>query len=178
MISDLLDSTRIEAGRLDLHLDTCDLRDIVAHTLEVQQAAAPDRAFIMSLPDEPIAVRCDGLRIEQVLNNLLSNAVKYSPDSSQVEVDLARDQSAAVLTVADRGVGIQPGDCERIFEPFSRGRNVGSIAGVGLGLSVTRRIIDAHGGDIAVCSTPGAGSVFTVRVPIAPGAVPAIEAAS
>jgi signal transduction histidine kinase len=166
MINDLLDSTRIEAGRLDLHLEPRDLREIVSRTLDVQRSAAPERAFVVSLPARPVVVRCDIVRIEQVLNNLLSNAVKYSPESSQVEVEIACDESTAVVSVRDQGVGIQPADRDRIFEPFSRGTNVGSIGGVGLGLSVTRKIVEGHGGTIEVRSTPGAGTVFTVRLPV------------
>ena len=178
MISDLLDSTRIEAGRFDLHLETRDLCEIVARTVELQQNSTPERSFVVSLPDKPAPIRCDVVRIEQVLNNLLGNAVKYSPDSSEVEVALERRHSSAVLSVADHGIGIQPGDHERIFEPFSRGENVGSIGGVGLGLSVTRRIVEGHGGNIDVRSQPGSGSVFTVRLPIVPVARASIDGES
>jgi two-component system, OmpR family, sensor histidine kinase MtrB len=171
MVDDLLDSTRIEAGRFDLRLEPRDVRDIVARTMEMQQIASPDRSFVVSLPDGPVLVRCDVARIERVLTNLVSNAVKYSPDSSDVEVTLAERGRMAALSVADHGVGIQPADRERIFEPFSRGENVGRIGGVGLGLSVTRRIVEAHGGDVGVQSTPGRGSVFTVRLPLAPSAL-------
>ena len=171
MISDLLNSTRIQASALDLRPDTHDLCDIVARTVDQQQTSAPARAFVMSLPDGPVPVRCDVVRIEQVVNNLLSNAVKYSPDSSQVEVALVRRGDRAALSVTDHGIGISPADRARIFEAFKRGENVGSIGGVGLGLSVTRRIVEAHGGEIEVSSTPGAGSVFTVRLPIAVAAL-------
>jgi two-component system sensor histidine kinase MtrB len=176
MINDLLDSTRIEAGRLEFTFQICDLREPVAHTVDGQQASAPDRSFVVSQPSQVVPVRCDVARIEQVLNNLVGNAVKYSPDTSEIEVTLRRDGASAVLSVRDHGVGIQAADQDRIFEPFSRGRNVGRVAGAGLGLSVTRRIVEAHGGDISVTSTPGVGSVFTVRLPIAPENLQAADA--
>ena len=167
MIGDLLDRTRIEAGRLDLHLEDCDLRDVVARIVDVQQDSGAARVFRLLLSHEPVSVRCDASRIEQVLTNLLSNAVKYSPESSDVEVVLDRDDSTAVLSVTDYGVGMTAADRTRIFEPFTRGDNVGSIGGAGLGLSVTRKIVEAHGGRIEVRSEPGLGSVFSVRLPLA-----------
>jgi signal transduction histidine kinase len=124
------------------------------------------RAFKLLLPHEPVWVRCDTLRIEQVMNNLLSNALKYSPDSSDIEIVLERDNSTAVLTVADHGIGMTAADRSKVFEPFRRGGNVGNIGGTGLGLSVTRKIVEAHRGSIDVRSEPGSGSVFSVRLPL------------
>jgi two-component system, OmpR family, sensor histidine kinase MtrB len=166
MIGDLLDRTRIEAGRFDLHPQDCDLRELLARVVDVQRDAAPARAFNLRLPHEPVRARCDALRIEQMMNNLLSNAVKYSPESSDVEIRLDRDDSAAVLSVTDHGIGMTAVDRSRAFEPFRRGKNVGNIGGTGLGLSVTRKIVEAHGGSIDVRSEPGSGSVFSVRLPV------------
>jgi signal transduction histidine kinase len=104
--------------------------------------------------------------MEQVLNNLLGNAAKYSPESSDVEVVLECADANAVVSVTDHGIGIAPSDRSKIFEPFRRGKNVGNIGGSGLGLSVARKIVAAHGGTIDVRSDPGSGSVFTVRLPL------------
>jgi len=174
MVADLLDGSRIEAGRLELRLEIRDLRDIVARVVELHQDANPDRGFPLSMPDSPVPVRCDTGRLEQVLNNLLSNAIKYSPDASDVLVVVSTRGGEALIDVTDRGIGIQPADLSNVFQPFSRGGNVGAIGGVGLGLSVSRRIAEAHGGRITVRSTPGAGSTFTVALPLArqPGAPP------
>jgi signal transduction histidine kinase len=166
MIGDLLDRTRIEAGRLELRLDTCDLRDIVARVVETQRDSAPARSLRLAMTEDALVVRCDPLRVEQVINNLLSNAMKYSPDSSDIDVALERDGTTAVVSVADQGIGLTPEDARNIFEPFRRGGNVGSIGGAGLGLSVTRKIVEAHGGRIDVRSRPGLGSVFAVRLPL------------
>jgi two-component system sensor histidine kinase MtrB len=170
MIGDLLDRTRIEAGQLDLHREECDLRDLLARVVDAQRDAEPDRMFRLRLPHDRVPVRCDALRIEQVVTNLLTNAVKYSPASSDVEIALACDESLAVLSVTDHGIGMTAGDRSRVFEPFRRGQNAGNIAGIGLGLSVARKIVEAHGGTIAVRSEPGSGSTFSVSVPLASGA--------
>jgi signal transduction histidine kinase len=166
MIGDLLDRTRIETGRLDLRRDECDLRDVLARVVDVQRECEPMRTFRLLLPHEPVSVQCDALRIEQVVNNLLSNAVKYSPESADIEILLERASSAATLSVRDHGIGIAVADRPKVFEPFRRGGNVGNIGGTGLGLSVTRKIVEAHGGCIQVSSEPGAGSVFSVRLPL------------
>jgi two-component system, OmpR family, sensor histidine kinase MtrB len=166
MIDDLLDRTRIEAGRFELHREDCDLRELLARVVDIQRDFAPTRAFRLLVPHEPVWARCDALRIEQMVNNLLSNAVKYSRESSDVEILLDRDDSGAVLSVTDHGIGMTAIDRSRVFEPFRRGKNVGNIGGTGLGLSVTRKIVEAHGGSIDVRSEPGSGSVFSVRLPV------------
>jgi signal transduction histidine kinase len=112
-------------------------------------------------------VRCDAIRIEQVATNLLSNAVKYSPESSDIEIVLERNGSTAMLSISDHGIGITAADRAKLFEPFRRGKNVGNIGGTGLGLSVSRKIVEAHGGSIDVRSEPGLGSSFSVRLPLA-----------
>jgi signal transduction histidine kinase len=134
--------------------------------VEIQRDCEPIRSLRLLLPHEPIPVRGDVLRLEQVANNLIGNALKYSPASSDVEIVLRRDASSAVLSVADHGIGMTESDRAKAFEPFRRGKNVGNIGGTGLGLSVTRKIVEAHGGTIDVRSEAGSGSVFSVRLPL------------
>jgi two-component system, OmpR family, sensor histidine kinase MtrB len=118
------------------------------------------------VPDLPVVVRGDPTRLTQVVTNLLSNAIKYSPRGGRVRVQLARAQDEVMLSVSDEGVGIPPDEYERIFEPFRRSKGSSAeIPGIGLGLSVSRRIVRAHGGDIEVVSQIGAGSTFRVRLP-------------
>jgi signal transduction histidine kinase len=162
MVGDLLDRTRIETGQLELHAEECDLRDLLVRVVDDQRDAAAIRTFTLRIPDKPVVVRCDALRIEQVATNLLTNAVKYSPESSDVEIMLARDDSTAMLSVRDHGIGMTASDRVKAFEPFRRGHNVGNIGGIGLGLSVARKI----GGSIDVRSVPGLGSVFSVCLPL------------
>jgi signal transduction histidine kinase len=109
------------------------------------------------------------------VTNLVSNAIKYSPDGGTVRIALAQENDGARISVSDQGIGIEPQDLQRIFEPFRRaGASDRSIPGVGLGLAVTRRLILAHGGRIDVRSRPGAGSTFTVVLPSS--VQPAIDA--
>jgi signal transduction histidine kinase len=166
MVGDLLDRTRIETGRFELDWQSCDIRDPLSRVVELQRDSSP-RVIRLQMPPEPMVARCDPLRIEQVVTNLLSNALKYSPESTDVEIVLQRDGPDAVLAVADHGIGMTAVDRTKVFEPFRRGQNVGHIGGTGLGLSVARRIVEAHGGDIHVRSELGLGSTFVVRLPLA-----------
>ncbi|HEY3886558.1 MAG TPA: HAMP domain-containing sensor histidine kinase, partial [Vicinamibacterales bacterium] len=170
LASDLLDSARIEAGELELRRETCDLRDTIAEVVELFRAQPDGERVSANFPEAPIAVECDPARLQQVVGNLISNALKYSPDGGYVEVTLAADDDQAKLRVTDQGVGIAEADLPYIFEPFRRAANAPhSVPGVGLGLSITRRIVAAHGGRIDVKSAPGVGSTFTVVLPKASG---------
>lgn len=165
MVNDFLDMSKIEAGELDLHAAPEDVRAILEEVVEQQREAAPEHRIVLALPPEPLEVVCDAVRIEQVITNLLSNAVKYSPVGSVVEAALSTDGTGAVLRVADQGIGIAPADREKLFEPFQRVGVRGAAPGTGLGLWITRRIVEAHGGRIDVTSEPGTGTTFTVRLP-------------
>ncbi|MDY7230225.1 HAMP domain-containing sensor histidine kinase [Hyalangium rubrum] len=168
MVGDLLDSTRIEAGKLELQLEERDARELARAVVELYQATGPGHELRLSLPETPVPLCCDGIRIEQVLNNLVSNALKYSPVGTRVEVTVERQGEEAALSVADQGIGISAEEQLRLFAAFQRARGARERApGAGLGLSVARRIVEAHGGHIEVESTPGQGSVFRVRLPIA-----------
>jgi two-component system, OmpR family, sensor histidine kinase MtrB len=166
MTADLLDSARIEAGQLELRLDYCDLREIVRTVQELFSTASTQHQMHTSVPREPVWVRADELRIQQVLANLVSNAVKYSPDGGPVTIAVHCTNDVGWITVTDSGIGIEPDDLQRIFEPFRRSSSVGRIPGVGLGLAVTRRLVLAHGGTIDVRSEPGVGTTFTVTLPL------------
>jgi signal transduction histidine kinase len=118
-------------------------------------------------PDEPLRLTCDPTRLEQVLNNLVSNAIKYSPRGGAVWISISLLGASVHLSVADEGMGIMPEDVDHVFDPFRRtGASKEAIAGVGLGLFVARRIVEAHGGQLSVVSTPGHGSTFTVDIPV------------
>jgi signal transduction histidine kinase len=165
MVGDLLDATRIEAGRFELRLETSDLRALVDHAVELFRPSAAGHEFSVRGPAEPVVVECDPARIEQVLNNLVSNAIKYSPQGGRVTVAAALEDNDAIVEVADEGIGIATEDRERIFEPFRRtGPARELVPGVGLGLSVARKIVRAHGGCLEVESEPGKGSTFRIRL--------------
>lgn len=167
MISDLLDAARVETGQLSLELQVCELKDLVAGVVEHHRQASPTHPITVSLPRTPVPVRCDPLRIEQVLANLVANAIKYSPKGGPIEVALAPHDGHAVVTVTDEGLGIPPEDRPHVFEPFRRGSRVRGIAGLGLGLAVARRIVEAHGGRIELDDAPRAGAAFRVSLPTA-----------
>ena len=168
LVGDLLDTTRIEAGQLVLHTAIHDLRSLILDAVELQRAGATIHAFDVDLPDGPLACRCDSARFSQVMNNLLSNAVKYSPNGGTIRVSARYDGNDVEVAVSDEGIGIEPSDLESIFTPFKRTLATKStISGVGLGLSTSRRIIQAQGGSLSVSSVPSRGSIFTIRVPAA-----------
>ena len=166
MISDFLEVSRIEAGQLKLSKEECDARAIAVHAADLFQAASSMHELIAKVPDRPVPVVCDSLRMEQVTNNLVSNAIKYSPAGGRVEVTVERRGSEVVWEVRDTGIGIPLHEQAAIFEPFRRGNVTReAIPGVGLGLATARRIVAAHGGRIELTSAPGEGSTFSVCLP-------------
>ncbi|NMO19816.1 HAMP domain-containing histidine kinase [Pyxidicoccus fallax] len=168
MVGDLLEQTRIEAGNLELRPEDCDLRQLVTDVVELHRPLSQQHHLELTVPDQPVPVRGDPTRLTQVLTNLLSNAIKYSPRGGRVRVRLEGSPEEARVSVSDEGVGIPADEYERIFEPFRRSKHSrAEIPGVGLGLSVSRRIVRAHGGDIEVESRVGGGSTFRVRLPLA-----------
>ena len=166
MTDDLLDTTAIEAGRLDLRTDDVDLRDVVADVADLYRASSPIHELVVRVPDHAVTAHADAARLQQVLGNLVHNAVKYSPGGGVVDVALEERGREAVLRVRDQGIGIAADDLARVFEPFRRTKATrGTFAGMGLGLSVARRIVEAHGGRIDVESRAGHGATFCVVLP-------------
>jgi signal transduction histidine kinase len=173
MVGDFLDAARIEGGHLELQLQLLDVRSLAQDAVELYASSSMKHRIIFSAPDTSVEVCCDGERIAQVLNNFVSNAIKYSPRGGDVLVSVAVEADESVVSVRDSGIGIAPADAEKIFEPFHRtGTSRETAPGVGLGLSVARRIVEAHHGRIDFDSTPGVGSTFCVRLPLA-GSAPA-----
>jgi signal transduction histidine kinase len=166
MISDFLETSRIEAGQLELVKQRCDARSLAVNAVELFRAGASIHELIAHVPDTPVDVVWDSLRMEQVANNLVSNAIKYSPAGGRVEVSVEQQGREVVLRVRDYGIGIPLEEQRTVFEPFQRG-NVSRdmIAGVGLGLATARRIVEAHGGRMVLASSPGEGSTFSVYLP-------------
>jgi signal transduction histidine kinase len=169
MVGDLLDGARIEAGQLELQLDDFDLRAAAQAMVDLFAPTTTTHHITLRAPDHPVLVHGDSLRIEQVLSNLLSNAIKYSPGGGPVEVAVSRTEGEAELSVSDRGLGIPAEEIGDVFLPFRRRPATGAILGIGLGLSIVARIVKAHGGRIAVESTPGAGSTFRAYLPLGRG---------
>ena len=166
MLKDLVTFTGMDAGAFRLEMEDHDLVDLIRGAVDLFEGLSSRHWFELQVPDAPVIVHLDKVRIEQVITNLLSNAIKYSPGGGPVTVQLTCEDGAAVVTVTDAGVGIAPDDQQRLFEPFTRLQNVGSAPGSGLGLYVVRRIVDAHGGIIEVDSEPRHGTCFRVRLPL------------
>lgn len=170
MVGDLLDTTRIESGQLEIMKTESNLSTLVAESVTLHRSTSQVHKFDISLPGTPVVAEVDPLRVMQVLNNLINNAIKYSPNGGVVSVCLFKQSNVATIEVEDSGIGISPDDKEKIFEPFRRTASTRlTIPGVGLGLSVTRRIIESHSGTIEVESTPGKGSLFRVKIPLVTG---------
>jgi two-component system sensor histidine kinase MtrB len=166
MVTDLLDASRIEAGQLELRLEPCDLRMAAKEVVELYGPLSASHELSLSVPREPVVIEADATRIAQIFNNLVSNALKYSPEGGRIEVRVGDEGDRVVLAVSDQGCGIVPEEIEDIFVPFRRSQvSRHSIPGTGLGLSVVRRIVQGHGGEIQVISTPGLGSTFLVYLP-------------
>jgi signal transduction histidine kinase len=170
MIDGLLDVTRLELGQqLELERAPMDLVEVATRMGAEHQERAP-RHRIQMAGETALIGEWDLARIERVLDNLLGNAVKYSPDGGVITVVCVRevdeDVEWAILSVRDHGVGIPAADLGRIFERFQRARNVGAIAGAGIGLAMVRDVVSLHGGTVTVESTNGQGSTFTVRLPV------------
>lgn len=169
LVGTLLDVSRIATGKLTLERRRFDLTGSVTSVV-ARHAEAADRAGCAIEVDVAPGVTAlgDRLRIEQVITNLLSNAVKYGA-GRPIALGLARRNDVALLTVADRGIGIAPEDQARIFQPFERAVSAHHYGGLGLGLWIAREIIEAGGGAIRVQSHPREGSTFSVELPLAGG---------
>jgi PAS domain S-box-containing protein len=169
LVSDLLDVSRIQRGQLQLRREPVDLRAVAAEIMARFEDAAerkPEHLLALDAP-EPVVGDWDPARLDQVLSNLLSNALKYAPNGGVVQVRVRRAGHQAVLSVSDEGIGITAEERGQLFQPFMRGDTARlTIGGTGLGLYIASEIVARHGGAIDVASTPGAGSVFTVRLPL------------
>ena len=167
LVHTLLDVSRITAGKLVLELTPCDLGELAREVVERFEAQAASAGSELRLRTREVVGRWDRARIDQVVTNLVSNAIKYG-NGQPVEVAVGERDGVAVLVVSDHGVGIVPESHARIFERFERAANNSAASGLGLGLWIARRMVQAHGGDIAVESAPGAGATFTVTLPRSP----------
>lgn len=168
LINDLLDVSQIESGALELNPVPVVLQDFVGDEVARHATlAAPKGTTILFSAEVEGRVDADPVRLRQVLDNLLSNAVKYAPPRSTVRVRLKEDGAGFRVEVQDEGPGISPADQRRLFRYFGRlsAKPTGGESSTGLGMAITRRIVEAHGGEIGVDSVLGAGSTFWFRLP-------------
>jgi len=171
LLEDLLDVARITTGRINLRMETLDLRRIVTEAIETtrEMIAARQHHLTTELPSEPVLIRGDETRLVQVVVNLLSNAIKYTNEGGAIEVSVKPENGRAVLRVVDTGLGIPPRLLPKIFDLFTQDDRTLDRAqgGLGLGLTIVRRITELHGGTVEAASEgSGRGSRFTVTLPL------------
>ncbi len=166
LVGNLLDMTRLEAGALHVHLEPCDVQDVIGAALGQLGARLHNREVRVDIPADMPLVPLDFVPIVQVLVNLLDNALKYSPPDQPIDVLVRTQRGQVEIAVADRGPGIPADDLERIFDRFYRLQHPGSLGGTGLGLSICRGIVEAHGGAIRAQNRPGGGARFTLTLPM------------
>ncbi len=166
----LLDASRIEANKFELSFVWCNLVEIVRETVTNQQGLAAQRALEQELPvDDLVAVIADADRIKQALTNYLINALKFSPTDQPIKIYLELSDAQARVSVQDKGPGIPDSEQSRIWGRFEQGQKqtIGSGGGLGLGLYITRAIIQQHRGQVGVKSHSGEGSTFWFTLPLA-----------
>jgi GAF domain-containing protein len=169
LINDILDLSKIEAGRMELEPSEFDLPTAIENTLILIRERAQRRGITLGRTvDERLGmIRADERKLKQVLLNLLSNALKFTPEGGQIDVRARVHNGEAEISVADTGVGIAPEDQEAVFEEFRQvGTTARKVEGTGLGLTISRKFIELHGGRIWVKSQPGIGSTFAFTLPL------------
>ena len=169
LVSDLLFAARLQGGRLELHREPVDLNVLVAQAVESARPRADVAPVRLELDSRPVRpVLAEAPRLSQLFDNLISNAIKFTPAGGSVVVRLAERDGTILFEVSDTGIGIPPAERERLFERFFRSQTAleRQIQGTGLGLYISKAIVDAHGGRIAVSSAEGEGTTFIVELPL------------
>jgi signal transduction histidine kinase len=172
LIEDLLDVSRFQQGTMPLERQDVVLQTLAAEVIKAQEPDAEAKGIRLGVdfPAAPLHLLADPHRIIQVITNLVMNAIHYTQEGGLVTVQLATDlddtESCAIIRVRDNGIGIAPEHLPNVFQPFYRAVSNGKNGGAGLGLTITREIVELHGGTISVESEPGQGSTFTIRLPL------------
>jgi two-component system CheB/CheR fusion protein len=171
LVDDLLDVARITRGKIELKRRPIDLKDAIGEALETAKPhmEAKKQQLDASLPEEPLVVNGDLVRLDQVFSNLLDNASKYTPAGGHIDISARRDGDAAIVCVRDDGVGFAPDELSRAFELFVQGKEPSGQgkSGIGVGLALARGLVELHGGAIeAVSDGAGKGAEFSVRLPL------------
>lgn len=172
LVDDLIDGARVTAGQIALKRSEIDLRDIIERGVELTRPAieAANQELVIDVPEGPVYIHADPMRLTQVLGNLLGNAAKFTPLAGRIGVHLRTEGGRAVVRISDNGCGIPPEKLTTIFEMFSQGDQAVTrgAGGLGIGLSLSKRLVELHGGDVVAESAGvGHGSVFVCRLPLA-----------
>ncbi len=164
-LSNLLELSRVRAERLILYQEPVNIKVAVKEVIRKFHSRTTTHRFILDLPKGGLTVPADHLRLEHILRNLLENAIKYSPNGGEIRVTVTKNENELVISVSDQGIGISKADQSKLFAPFQRLEEL-KTAGIGLGLLVCRRLVEAHHGRIWVESMPGQGSTFFFTIPL------------
>ena len=165
LVGNLLDMTRVEAGALRLRLEPSDVQDVIGSALAQLEERLGDRRVNVRVPEEFPLVPMDFALMTRVLVNVIDNALKYSPPGSPIDVEAKLPAGQLEIEVSDRGLGIPAEDLNRVFDKFYRVQRPGRVAGSGLGLSICKGIVEAHGGFVAAENRPGGGTTITIAIP-------------
>ena len=168
LLDNLLNLSRLEAGRLEVRKDMVDFYEIVRKTVDVFKVSATKHEFAIDIPSDCSHIYADQDRLEQVLNNLISNAIKYSPAGGTITINSRINGKEWITSVSDQGTGIPKEQLAYLFERFHRveSKLTRHVSGTGLGLFITRSLVEAHGGQIWVESEVGHGTTFYFTLPI------------
>jgi signal transduction histidine kinase len=168
LINDVLDLAKIEAGRMELELSEVAIPELLrgAVSMHAERAARGDLDLSLRTEPDEITVTADERRVRQIVFNLLSNAVKFTPPQGRVDVSARVEDGRVEIAVADNGPGIAPEDVETIFEEFEQTSTGKQTEGTGLGLPLSRKLAELHGGRLWVESEPGRGSIFRLTLPV------------
>jgi signal transduction histidine kinase len=169
LIDNILDFAKIESGRTLYHFERADLAETIAETLKAAEPGLQQSGFSLHYdgPATGVLARIDRDAIAEAVWNLTDNAVRYSGSAKDILVRLEQVNGTIQVSVTDQGIGLNPEETERIFEKFYRVSNglVHNVRGSGLGLTIAKHIVEAHGGKITVESQPDRGSTFTIHIP-------------
>jgi signal transduction histidine kinase len=169
IINDTLDLVQIESGHMALQMEVASLIDVIDRALRLAEPLAAERRVVLArLPGTDLALRVDPRRLRQAILNIVINAIKYSKSGGRIDIQVKSDQEHIDIRVMDQGIGMSASEIHRALEPFGRivqNPHVAQQGGVGLGISITRALMEAHGGTLHVASTPGIGTVVTLRLP-------------
>jgi signal transduction histidine kinase len=168
LINDLLDSSRLSTGQFTLSCSPCDLVALVKEVVEQLRPVAPYHSFALDLPETPVIGTWDNVRLQQALGNLVDNAIKYSDEETTITVRAWQTPGKAHVSVHNMGVCIPSGDIDQLFRPFSRLPGSGSQRGTGLGLYITKCIVEAHGGELRLerAENEFDGTTFSFDLPV------------
>lgn len=167
LVSNLLDMTRLEVGSIAVNKEWQALDEVIGSSLARIEKKLDTRKVSVSMEPKLFLVPIDAVLMEQVFVNLLENATKYSPKESEITIDAKLlEGTTAVIEVADKGAGLQPEELQQLFDKFYRGKSASHFPGTGLGLTICKGIVQAHGGTITARNRDGGGAIFTITLPV------------